>query len=304
MTTRPKLENIFAVLSDEHSIKLFKQASTTFEGGRDAPGKMGLTKKQFYARLHRLVKAGLVERSGSLYKQTALGSMVNDLQVKPLEDALTEYWRLLAINEIKKSGLLPRKEQESIAQSILNEGKMKQYLDQNKAQPPKIIYTYEELVDRVLRLIGSAKKEIFLASRYYDPKVSLLLMKKFEEGVSLNLLDDNPSGTTLISRLNVAMSDPSTQSTAKAILESPKVRIQSHALEYSFLVVDGAHCQVEIVDGAKPGEFNFAVEVNDHQICRKMIAVFEKTMLSVRNIKDSHPEIERPVASLEKPRPT
>jgi hypothetical protein len=100
------------------------------------------------------------------------------------------------------------------------------------------------------------------------------------------------------------MSDPSTQSTAKVIMESSKVRIQSRTLEYSFLVVDGEHCQVEIVDGAAAGEFNFAVEINDPKICRRMIEYFEKLMQSSRNSYDSDIGTKRPVVSTEKTIPT
>ncbi|MCL4436651.1 MAG: hypothetical protein M1387_08065 [Thaumarchaeota archaeon] len=303
--TKPKLESVLAALADEHSLKLFKQASTELIGGRGAPEKVGLTKKQFYTRLHRLIDLGLVERSGLSYRQTTLGSMVNNLQVKPLEESLAEYWNFLAIDEIKKSEAIPRQEQEKITRSILGKTALKKYYDKDMGQSPviRIIYTYGELVDSVLKLIQSAKNDIFLASRYYDPNVSLLLMKKFTEGVALHLLDDNPSGTTLVSRLHAAMNDPSTKSVAKAILESPKVRIGRCALEYSFMVVDGEHCQVETVNQSNPGEFNFAVEINDQQISLRMVEIFEKIMASEKTTRDTTAPLKiskNAVTSLEK----
>lgn len=288
--TKPKLQSVLEVLADEHSLKLFKQASTELNGGAGAPGKVGLTKKQFYSRLHRLVELGLVEkRSGWSYRHTTLGSLIDSLQLKPLEEALTEYWNFHAIDELKKSESIPKQEQEKITQSILNKTALKKYYAEGMGQSrpaAKIICTYGELVDGVLKLVRSAKKEIFLASRYYDPQVSMLLMKKFGEGVALNLLDNNPSGTTLVARLHAALKNPETQPVAKAILESPKVRIGECALDYSFLVVDGECCQVEIVDRLTPGEFNFAVELNnDQQVSSKMIEVFEKIMASEKTSK-------------------
>jgi len=285
ITTAPKLVSVLEALTDEHSLKMFKQASVELSGGQGAPDKVGLSKKQFYFRLHRLIEVGLVERTGGVYKQTTLGSMVNSLQIKPLEEILAEYWNFLAIGEIKKSVSIPKQEQEKISQSILNETKLMKYYAQTMGQTVKVIYSYGELVGGVLKLIRSAKKEIFLASRYYDPEVSLLLMKKFGEGVALHLLDDNPSGTTLISRLHAAMNDPSTKEIAKAILESPRVRIGCCALDYSFMVVDGDHCQVEIVNQLNPGEFYFAVEVNDQQIGLRMTEIFEKLMASEKTTK-------------------
>lgn len=110
-------------------------------------------------------------------------------------------------------------------------------------------------------------------------------MKKFGEGVALHLLDDNPSGTTLVSRLHAAMNDPSTKEIAKAILQSPKVRIGRCALDYSFMVVDGDYCQVEIVNQSNPGEFNFALEVNDQLISLRMTEIFEKLMASQKTTR-------------------
>jgi predicted transcriptional regulator len=287
--TKPKLERLLQALADEHSLKMFKLASSGLNGGNGAPEKIGLSKKQFYTRLHRLINLGLMERIGRVYKHTTLGSIVNNLQITPLEASLTEYWRLLAIDEIKKSHVIPNQEQEKIAQSILSETALnKHYYVPTPRQNPRIIYTYDELVDRVAKLAESAKTEIFLASRYHDPAVSRLLMKKFEEGVSLNLLDDNPSGTTLVSRLQSAMHDPATRSIAKTILESPRVKIGRSTLACSFMVVDRKYCQFEIVNCLTPNKFNFAVELVDQQISGKLIDIFEKLMVSEKTVRASH----------------
>lgn len=290
MTTRPKLGPILAALADEHSLKLFKIASTGFRGGPGVPEKMGLTKKQFYSRLHTLVKLGLVNRTVGLYKHTYLGSIVNNMQIKPLEESLTDYWNLLAVDELRRSKDIPQKEQEKITRSILNETRLKKYFAQDLSQPTKIIYTYEELVDSVLRLIESARTEIFLASRYYEPSVGLRLIGKFGEGVSLNLLDDNPSGTSLVSRLQAALDDPATHSLAKAMLESPKVRVSRRVLEYSFIVVDGEYCEIEIVNPLTPQEFNLALGFKDEELSRRMIGFFEKLLTSEKRIKDTTPK--------------
>ncbi len=287
---KPKLQDILKALSDEHSLRLFKLAATELNGGVGAYAKVGLSKKQFYSRLHVLVKLGLVERIGWAYRHTTLGSIVNDLQLRPLEEGLTEYWNFQAIDEIKKSETIPEHERVKIVQSLLNATAIKKYYDENiigqqqLAAAVKVIQTYDELVESVFKLIQSARKEIFLASRYYDPNVSRLLMSKFNEGVTLHLIDDNPSGTTLVTRLQAALDNPAIQSVAKAILESPRVRIGESALEYSFIVIDGEHCQFEIVNRLTPGEFNFAIEVNNKQVSLKMISIFEKIMASEKTV--------------------
>jgi predicted transcriptional regulator len=275
MVKRPDLVDIYDSLANEHSLKMFKQASTGLKSRSEDIEKMGLTKKQFYSRLKKLVKLGLLTRVKGSYVHTALGRFVNSIQIKPLEEALANYWNLLAIDELKKSKVIPEQEQERIIKSITDNSDLKEYLSNKNLEPVKIIKSYEGLSKEVLKLIDSAKTEIFIASRYYEPQVSLRLMRKFSEGVSLNILDGNPSGTPLQTRLEAALKDPKTQQLAKAMLESPKVRLKTKLLTYSFIITDGEYCGFEVVDPLKPHEFNLAVEFRDEEISNKMKIIFE-----------------------------
>jgi len=275
MVQKPNLQDIFEALSNEHSLKMFKQGSTGLRSKSEDIEKMGLTKKQFYSRLKKLVKLGLLIRVKGRYIHTALGGFVNSIQIKPLEEALANYWNLLAIDELKKSKVIPEQEQEKIIKSITENSDLNEYLSNNKHEPIKIIKKYEDLAKEVLNLIDSAKTEIFIASRYYEPQVSLRLMRKFSEGVSLHILDGNPSGTPLQTRLEAALKDPKTQHIAKAMLESPKVRLKNKLLTSSFIIIDGEYCGFEIVDPLKPHEFNLAVEFRDKEISQKMKTQFE-----------------------------
>lgn len=277
---KPKIEDILDALSNEHSIKIFKQTSTGLKSGKNGIKKTGLTKKQFYNRLNRLINLGLVSKTKGIYKHTSLGTIVNSTQIKPLEEALIDYWNLRAIDELKNSKNIPLQEQEKIAKSIINKNKLNEYSLQNENQPSKIMNTYNELMKEVLRLISLAENEIFIASRYYEPNVSLKLMEKFRECVTLNILDGNPSGTSLTSRLKSALNDPSMRIIAKDMLDSNKVRIKNKILNYSFIVVDGNYCGFEIIDPLNPHEFNIAAEFKDHRVSQKMINLFENLWAS------------------------
>ncbi|OHE54580.1 MAG: hypothetical protein A3K61_02660 [Thaumarchaeota archaeon RBG_16_49_8] len=88
-------------------------------------------------------------------------------------------------------------------------------------------------------------------------------------------MDGNPSGATLVSRLRAALDNPESRSLAEAVLKSSKVRIKRSTLEYSFIVVDGENCGVEIVNPLNPQEFNLAIELSDKKLSQKMINLFE-----------------------------
>jgi len=272
---KPELGDILSALSDEHSITILMQASTGLKGDSSTHKSIGLSKKQYYTRLNRLVKLGLISRNNGLYRYTALGALVINTQLKPLEDALTNYWSLLAIDELKRSKVIPQQEQDKIVEIILNKNLVNARGLDGSSRTATVFSTYDDLVKESLRLISSAKSEIFIASRYFEPDVSNLLLEKFKEGVALNILDGNPSGATLVSRLRAALDNPESRSLAEAVLNSSKVRIKRSTLEYSFIVVDGENCGVEIVNPLNPQEFNLAIELSDKKLSQKMINLFE-----------------------------
>jgi predicted transcriptional regulator len=278
MSENPKLENIFAALSDDASIRIFKLASTGFESGNDVPKKIDVTPKQFYSRMRRLLDNGLIAKDRGFYRLTTLGMAVANTQVKPLEELLANYWKLVATDELRQSKAIPEKEREKVTQSLFSGTGLTEYLGEGGRLPIKIISTYEELIKEVLRLIELARTEIHIASRYHEPQVSKRLIEKFAEGVSLNILDGNPSGTSLVSRLQAAStaSNPATQALVRAVLESPRVRIRNLPLEYSLVVVDRLYCGFEQVNPLNPHEFNLAVEFGDAELSQRMVVLFER----------------------------
>ena len=278
MSGNQRVEDIFAALSDEASIRILKLASTGLGTGPDVPKSVGLTPKQLYTRTRRLLETGLIAKDEGSYRLTSLGLTVANILVKSLEESLANYWKLVAIDELTQSKSIPQKELEKVTRSLLVGTGLGGHLTDGKRQATKIIATYEDLVKEVSRLIESAKTEIHIASRYYEPEVSKRLIEKFGKGVILNILDGNPSGTSLVSRLRAASTagDPATQAVVKAVLESPKVRIRSLPMEYSFIVIDRRFCGFEVVSPLNPHEFKLAVEFEEDELAQTMVELFEK----------------------------
>jgi hypothetical protein len=69
------LEDIFKRTSDEKALTLFERIAL-FEADRSTFLKAGLTRKQYYVRISRLMNAGLIERYNGKYSLTALGRVV------------------------------------------------------------------------------------------------------------------------------------------------------------------------------------------------------------------------------------
>ena len=111
-------EQIFTILSDNTSLSLMKAA---YAGRLTLSNYVGkLSKKQFYTKLKRLRNTGLVEkRDDASYRTTTLGSLVYNGHVKTLENLLTNFWQLKAIDILKTRQDFPADRKESIIDEIV-----------------------------------------------------------------------------------------------------------------------------------------------------------------------------------------
>ena len=122
-------EQIFSILSDKTSLNILKAAYSGLKASSTYYNHIGaskLSKKQFYVRLKRLRKAGLIEKQdGSFYRTTTLGSLVYNSHIKTLEEALANYWQLKAIDIVKARKDFPSKEKEMVIEEIIKGSNLK-----------------------------------------------------------------------------------------------------------------------------------------------------------------------------------
>lgn len=106
--TVPDSLELFSLLSDRGSVNLLKAAYTGLK--TNSSNFVGnLSKRQFYSRLRRLCDLGLIEKryvevSGggkSMYRTTSLGSIIYNGHIETMEQALSNYWELKAIDILK-----------------------------------------------------------------------------------------------------------------------------------------------------------------------------------------------------------
>ncbi|HET7149189.1 MAG TPA: hypothetical protein VFI73_11895 [Candidatus Nitrosopolaris sp.] len=223
-------EQVFAVLSDRLSLDIFKVA---YEGSLCFSNYSGkLSKKQFYTKLKRLCNAGLVEkRKDAYYRTTTLGSLVYNGHVKTLEDALTNFWQLKAIDILKTREDFPADRKESIIDAILKGSNLKNFINLTHLTGFAIIKDFNHLIIEVIRMLEDAKKEIYFASRYHDPYVSKKMFEKVETGVKVHFLDGNPQQISVESRLNAILRTPPNEETFRRVNKL----IRSHCFELKSL---------------------------------------------------------------------
>ena len=118
------------LISDDKSLLIF---NTIFLASGDSSdiliNHLKLTRKQYYSRITRLVKAGLVKRQKGRYFLTSFGTVIYDAQ-RLLGNAVKNYWKLKAIDSLggATNDSIPKEERNKIIDKMINNREIKEIL--------------------------------------------------------------------------------------------------------------------------------------------------------------------------------
>ena len=256
---------IFAILSDKSTVNLLR---TAYEGSLRLSSYVGkLSKKQFYAKLKNLCNAGLVEkREDAYYRTTTLGALVYNGHVRTLEEALTNFWELKAIDILKKREDFPADRKESIIDELVRGSNLKNFTNSTHLTGFAMIKDFNRLIIEVIRMLEDAQKEIYFASRYHDPHVSKKMFDKVDKGVRVHFLDGNPEQISVESRLNAILRTPPDPETFRRVNRI----IRSSCFELKRLgpatIVNNANTNTNTNDTSVIPRFNSFLVTDSNQV--------------------------------------
>jgi predicted transcriptional regulator len=121
------VDSIFASISDKQSLELFRYIAVTNGNSENLRTKINLTRKQYYSRLSRMTKAGIVKRKNGKHSLTAFGKVVYDAQTI-IEKAVNSYWKLKAVDSLDMSDDLPKEERIKLIDNLLDNKDIKEIL--------------------------------------------------------------------------------------------------------------------------------------------------------------------------------
>ena len=110
---------VLRTIADDKSIELFTTVALETIDSKNLKKRTKLTRKQYYSRLSRMTKAGLVRKKSGKYLLTTFGKIVFDVQLT-VESALGSYWKLRAIDSLEMSNELPKEEQQKLIDTLLD----------------------------------------------------------------------------------------------------------------------------------------------------------------------------------------
>lgn len=122
-----KTSTVLDAISDDASLELFKLIALTNGTSDVLRSKMNITRKQYYSRLFKMVQCGLVKRKDNKYLLTALGRVMYDAQAT-IENALSNYWKIHAIDSLKVAESIPLEEQKRLIETLIKDQEIKNIL--------------------------------------------------------------------------------------------------------------------------------------------------------------------------------
>lgn len=277
MSEHATIEQVFSILADRHSLNILKMAYSGFRASHTS--YVGnLSKKQFYVRLKRLKDAGLIEKRDNIYITTTFGSLVCNSHVKTLEEMLANYWSLRAVDVLKTREDFPLHQRDSVINEIIQSSNLKNILNSTHLSGFSVVKNYNQLVAEVIKLLGLAQKEVFLATRYHDPNFSKIIFKKISEGLKVHMLDSLPEQISVENRLNAVLRTPPNREAYEMVdtlIRSPWFDLKRKEIPASFMIVDGRMVCYETTNFANPEEFTLAVShYDDPYLAQRLIQYY------------------------------
>ncbi|MFL6308850.1 MAG: hypothetical protein ACJ70N_03220 [Nitrososphaera sp.] len=276
------LEQVFAPLADRHTLNIIRMAYSGFKGS-SVNYRGNISKKQFYVRLRRLREMGLIEKRNSFYRTTTFGSLIYNSQIKTLEEILANYWNLKAVDVLKSRQDFPSHQKDKVIEEIIQNTGLKGIVNGTHLSGFSIIKDYNKLVLEVTRLLASAEKEVYLATRYHDPHFSKLMFHKIaNEGIVMHMLDGLPGQISVENRLNAILRVPPNRETfemVNKIIKSKRLELRKAKLSASFMVVDGTTVCYETTDYINPEQFTLAITHHDDPYLAERLISYYRTLV-------------------------
>ena len=121
---------ILEAISDVKSLKLFNTIATKGGNSEDLSVQLKLSRKEYYSRMSRLMKTGMVKRKNGKHFLTAFGKIIYDAQIT-VKKAVESYWKLKAIDSIDLSDEITVKERDKLIQTLLDDVEIREILSKH-----------------------------------------------------------------------------------------------------------------------------------------------------------------------------
>jgi hypothetical protein len=185
-----------------------------------------------------------------------------------------------SIDVLKSRHDFPPEQKEKIMNEYIETTKFKDVVNITHLTSFSVVNQFDDLIVEVLKVLDNAEREVYFATRYYDPHVSAKIFEKFAKGVTIHILDGNPEQISVESRLAAIIRTPPNRDTAemvKKITKSSRFDLKRLPdLPLSFMVVDGIQVVYDTINFINPEQFSIAIsKYDDNYTAERFIEYFK-----------------------------
>jgi Mn-dependent DtxR family transcriptional regulator len=117
---------VFRAISDEKSLTLFRAIAREAEGidTEKLRDRTRFTRKQYYSRMEKMLKSGLIRRTKGKYVLTSFGKVIYEA-LRTAENGLENFWKLKAMDSLITTRELQDDEQRKVLDALLDNEELK-----------------------------------------------------------------------------------------------------------------------------------------------------------------------------------
>lgn len=120
----PAISEVFKAISDDKALMIFNTVALGPGNRIKLSNNLNLSRKQYYSKMERLSKQGLLTRRNGRYYLTTLGKVIYELQLV-LGIALDNFWKLKAIDSLQNPDNLPEPELAKLIDTMIESQELK-----------------------------------------------------------------------------------------------------------------------------------------------------------------------------------
>ena len=121
------IAEVLDAICDDKSLKLFRAIATEGGNSEDLSVQLRLSRKEYYSRMSRLMKTGIVKRKNGKHFLTAFGKVVYEAQ-KIFTKAVENNWKLKAIDSINSFDDISAIDRKNLVDSLIHDTHIKAIL--------------------------------------------------------------------------------------------------------------------------------------------------------------------------------
>jgi hypothetical protein len=269
--TEAQMRAIHSTLSNKDALQIFNMAAEGITASLEAVAANKLSKKRYYVRLRELIILGLIYKANGVYRQTALGTVVYENQVKNLKQILFKRSSIQTLQDIKdKKEVVNRGQVDVISSQVLRD--LEATLGLSNLKPVRLFRTWNELSSEAALSIVSANSEVYVASRYVDFRAAEAALDAAKRGCKIHILHSARSGfSPKVQLIGNLMTHPKAIAVFKDLTQNPNIKMKEAEVPYSFIVIDACKVGIEIVNPLDPTSFFLGLLFENPELSQKLI---------------------------------